>query len=101
MEPLFGVVGGRFTPFYAMFHSRHCLGYPLGLIKNYIKPEDTRYPIPLTPIPQPPQPLPFTNESVPPLVLQISLVLYFFEHQAVSGCHFGYINPSQEEAHKA
>ena len=64
--------GGRFTPFYAMFHSRHCLVYPLVLIANYVKPEDTRYPIPLNPLPQLQQPLPFTYEFVPPLVLQIS-----------------------------
>ena len=69
-----------FIPFYAMFHGQHCLGYPLDLFGNEVKPEDTRYPmVPYTPpLPQPTQPLPFTYESVPPPELQISLALYFF-----------------------
>ena len=40
--------GRRFTPFHAIFHGRHCLGYPLGLVGNDVKPKDSRYPIPLT-----------------------------------------------------
>ena len=61
--------GVRLTPFYAMFQGWHCLGYPLGLVGNYVKPRTPGtlwYPLPLTTFPQPPQPLPFTYESVPP-----------------------------------